>query len=97
MLVLGIYRVAYFVYIYLAKVMDLPNALVFLANGIAIIFIVLYSYKKAEKWSWWCLFLIGLLPLAAGTLWEATNPGLLIGWVIFLLGMFIPIKAFFGK
>ena len=59
--------------------------------------LALTAYKKAEKWSWWCMLFIGILPLISGMLWNATHPGVIVGWVIFLLGLFIPVKVFFGK
>ena len=97
MLILGLYRGFLSVVFVATKVMDLTNALIFFANAVAIVMITLTAYKKAEKWSWWCLFLIGVLPLIPCTLWNATNPWLIAGWIIFLLGIFIPAKAILGK
>ena len=97
MLILGIYRGAMSVYLLATKFMDLQNTLVFFSNAIAIILISLTSYKKGEKWSWYCLLLIGALPLVAGALWNATHPSVIVGWIIFLLGLLIPIKVFFKK
>ena len=94
MLCLGLYRGVMSVFLVVSKEMDLMNTLVFFSNAVAIIFISLTSYKKAEKWSWYCLLLIGALPLVAGTLWNATHPTVIIGWVVFLLGLLIPVKVF---
>ena len=95
MLVLGIYRGILTFVFYFTEVMDLQNGFIFLANAVAIIFIAMNAYKKAEKWSWWCMLLIGALPLISGTLWEAAHPAVIAGWVVLLVGLFLPIKAFF--
>ena len=96
--ILGLYRGLMSFYLYFTKVMDLSNGLVFLANAVAIIFIAMMAYKQAEKWSWWCMLFIGAFPLLAGTMeWDLINPWIIIGWVLLILGLFIPIKDFFGK
>ena len=95
MLILGIYRIILSVIFYQNGQLDIQNSLVFLSNAVAVVFIAWTAYKKAEKWSWWCMLLIGALPLISGTLWEAAHPAVIAGWVVLLVGLFLPIKAFF--
>ena len=97
MLILGIYRGVLSGVFLATNEMDLQNTLIFFANAVAIVMVTLSAYKKGAKWSWWCLFIIGLLPLIAGTMWNATHPGVIAGWVIFLLGIFIPAKDILGR
>lgn len=95
MLILGFYRVLLCIYFYSTRMIDIQNSLVFLSNAVAVLAVTQFSYKKGEKWAWWCLLLIGVLPLISGLLWNATHPGVIAGWVLLLLGLFLPFKAFF--
>ena len=92
MLVLGIFRII--VALLLAK---LPVAIPLATTGAAIIGITLGSYRKAEKWSWWCLLVVGVAPLVSSTLAHGMQWATLTGWVLFILALAIPAKAILGK
>ena len=67
------------------------------ATGVAIIIITLTSYRKADRWSWWCLFVVGIMPLLGCTILHGIDPITLGGWVLFIPAIAIPAKAILGK
>lgn len=93
MLILGIYRTIVAIVLIAAGVGDTSAGINLATTGVAVIGITLGSYRKAEKWSWWCLLLVGLVPFLGYEL----NPVLLVGWILFILGLVIPAKAILGK
>ena len=97
MLLLGIFRLIMAPALLATGEAELSSATVFLTNGIAIVAITLAAYKKAEKWAWWSLMLIGLLPLLECTIEHGLMPILLVGWVFFLVGLIAPVQVIFGK
>ena len=97
MLILGIYRTAVAVILAAAGVGDISADIELATTGAAIIGITLGSYRKAEKWSWWCLLVVGLVPFLDWTILHELNPILLIGWILFILALAIPAKAILGK
>ena len=97
MLILGIYRTVASIILAVRGIGDLSADIGLGTTGIAIIGITLGSYRKGEKWSWWLLLVIGLIPFLDWTFLHELNPILIIGWVIFILGLAIPAKAILGK
>lgn len=93
MLILGIYRTVVAIVLIAVGIGDTSAGINLATTGAAIIGITLGSYRKAEKWSWWCLLVVGLVPFLAYEL----NPVLLVGWILFILGLAIPAKAILGK
>jgi len=67
------------------------------ATGVAIIIITLSSYRKAERWSWWCLLLLGGLPLFGITLLYGFDPITKGSWILFVLAIAIPARAILSK
>jgi len=99
MLILGIYRL---VFSFLMPTMGYDAALgmILATNAVAIIGISLVPYRKGEKWSWWVLLIIGVVPLLGWSfeLQEATQiVGATVGWILLVLGLAIPVKAILGK
>ena len=94
MLILGIYRVVVSIILVATDVVDIANGLTLAATAAAIIWISLGSYRKAERWSWWCLLVVGILPLlGCGLVPQMDTPtlvGCIIGWVLFFLALVIP-------
>ena len=97
MLVLGIYRMGVAIAIAAIGLGNIYGNIYLATTGAAIIGITLGSYGKAEKWSWWCLLVVGLAPLVGATLSHGINPLVLVGWVLFILALAIPAKAILGK
>jgi hypothetical protein len=97
MLILGIYRTAIAILLAAGDVGDISANIGLATTGIAIIGITLGSYRKGEKWSWWLLLIIGLIPFLDWTFLHEFNPLLLIGWILFILALLIPAKAILGK
>ena len=97
MLVLGIYRTVLGIIITAMGVLDISAGIPLATTGAAIIGITLGSYRKAEKWSWWCLLVVGLAPLLSSTISYGIQPLTLAGWVLFILALAIPAKAILSK
>ena len=97
MLILGIYRTAMAIILAARGIGDISADINLATTGVAIIGITLGSYRKAEKWSWWLLLVIGLIPFLDWTILHELNPMLLVGWILFILALAIPAKAILGK
>lgn len=97
MLVLGIYRIAVAIIVAAVGVVDISAGIDLATSGAAIMGITLGSCRKAEKWSWWCLLVVGLVPFLNWTILHGSNPVLLVGWALFILGLAIPASAILGK
>jgi hypothetical protein len=97
MLILGIYRIAVASAIAATGARDVFGSIDMATTGAAIIGITLGSYRKAEKWSWWCLLVVGLAGLVGSTMSFGLQPGVLVGWVLFILALAIPAKAILGQ
>jgi len=74
-----------------------------LAGVIAYFFILFIGFRKAQRWAWFALliacgigWLIGLiLNIVIGNMMNIILQG--IGVVLFLVGLLLPVKSFFGK
>lgn len=76
---------------------------VFLAVGVAVCSLSLRPYRKGEKWSWYSLFIVGILPLIGTTIFDwqmgemAGTAFALIGWILFIIAIGSPAKTILGK
>jgi len=99
MLILGIYRLV-FSFFMPTMGYDAGQGMILATNAVAIIGISLVPYKKAEKWSWWVLLIIGIVPLL-GWSFELQGAiqivGAAVGWILLVLGLAIPAKVILGK
>ena len=74
-----------------------------LSAVISAIFILFAAFRKAEKWAWWALLVTGVLAWGYGSIYNIITGDMLnsllhlIGIVIFLVGLLLPVKAFFAK
>jgi hypothetical protein len=74
-----------------------------LTTTIAGFFVLFAGYRKAQKWAWWSFLIVGGIAWLWGlisTIVIGDNMNMIlhvVGMVIFLVGILIPIKAFFGK
>jgi hypothetical protein len=93
MLILGLYQIAFSV----IAVQDVSVVILMATNGVAIMGISLGSYRRAERWSWWCLHVIGLMPLLSFTILHGVNPWFVVGWILFIPAITVPAKAILGK
>ena len=73
-----------------------------LTTTIAGFFVLFAGFQKAQKWAWWSFLVVAGIAWLGGlviTITTGDNLNMilrLIGAVIFLVGLLIPIKAFFG-
>jgi len=74
-----------------------------LTTTIAGFFVLFAGFRKAQKWAWWAFLVVGgiawlwSLVYAIIIVDKVAIPFTAIGMVMFLVGLLIPIKAFFGK
>jgi len=97
MLIVGLERVALSVILVATGLGDAHAGTLFATIGVATVGISLGSYRKAEKWSWWTLLAIGLMPLLYCTIAHGLMPGNIGDWVLFILAIAIPARAILGK
>lgn len=97
MLILGIYRAIASIALTATGETDVSSGILFFTNAVAIIGITLGSYRRAEAWSWWCLLVIGLLPVLGCSIIHGVNPWIIVGWILFIPAIVLPAQAVFGK
>jgi len=97
MLILGLYRIMASISMVTLQQADVAAGVNLATTGIAIIFVTVTSYKKAQKWSWWCLLVIGIVPLLSCSILHGINVWAAIGWILFILAIAIPARAILGK
>lgn len=74
-----------------------------LSQIIASFFILFAGFRKAQKWAWLALLIVGCVGWLIGliiniVIGDMTNLTLhIIGFVIFLVGLLLPVKQFFVK
>jgi hypothetical protein len=74
-----------------------------LAAVIGALFILFAGFKKGQTWAWWALLVVGILGWVYGlvrfvVICDKRNIiGFAIGTALWLIGLLLPIKAFFGK
>lgn len=74
-----------------------------LAATIGALFILFAGFKKGQKWAWWAMIVMGIFGWAYGLvrfiiLHDTKNLiGFAIGTVLWLIGILLPIGAFFPK
>jgi len=96
MLILGIYRlVASFILPAMGE--DVSTSVLLGTTGAAIIGLTLGAYRKAEKWSWWTLLVVGVAPVLSCTIIHGMVPWAVVGWILSILALAIPAKAILGK
>ena len=89
-----------------AQIFYLFNALVgllLISNGLTVIFLSFFIIKRKDKMAWIILFLSGItmwagMLIISFFLWNFLLISLsLIGWLMFILGMLLPIKYYIEK
>ena len=74
-----------------------------LATTIGALFILFAGFKKGQKWAWWALLFMGIFGWCYGLVRHIIGGdvknliGHAIGAALFLIGILLPIKAFFPK
>jgi hypothetical protein len=97
MLIVGIIRIAFASWAGATGMADVVHSVDFATTGAAMIGISLGSYRKAEKWSWWCLLVVGLAPALACIIIDGISLPVVIGLILIILGLAIPAKAILGN
>jgi hypothetical protein len=97
MLIVGVQRIFAGIMLAATGQKDLDVGILFVLNAVAIIGITLGSYRKAEKWSWWCLLIIGLTPPLYCLIAHGINAWNIVGLVLFIPAIVIPAVAILGK
>ncbi len=70
---------------------------------ISAFFFLFVGFRKAEKWAWWAMLVVGVIAWGYGLIMNLVTGDMfntllhLIGIVIFLVGLLIPVKIFFAK
>lgn len=83
--------------------LSILKALFVIGFGITILTYSLYILKKKEKTAWVTLFIVGLIFWASLLAIEVLNKNLyaiiagLIGWIMFIVGMIIPVKYYLER
>jgi hypothetical protein len=63
-------------------------------------FILFAGFRKAERWAWWAMLVIGVIAWGYGAVINVLNGNtldsvvFLVGSVVFLVALFLPIKKF---
>ncbi|MBN2541704.1 hypothetical protein JXI42_02460 [bacterium] len=97
MLIAGIQRtVSGFMLISMSE-KDVDSIFLFILLGVMFIFITLGSFRKGEKWSWWCLLVLGFAPPVYCLIAHGVSAWPIVGIAFLLPGLIIPIKPFFCK
>lgn len=97
MLILGVYRVIASILLMVTTQANTGAGINLATTGVAIVFVASTSYRKAEKWSWWFLLVVGIVPLLSCSVQRGIGTWTALGWVIFVLGIIIPVKEILGK
>ena len=63
-------------------------------------FILFAGFRKAERWAWWAMLVVGIIAWGYGAVINVLNGNridsavFLVGLVVFLVALFLPIKKF---
>lgn len=74
-----------------------------LTTNIAMFFVLFMGFKKAQKWAWWAFLFTGGIGWLFGLVTQISEGdmmnlvGHVIGTGLWLIGILLPIKAFFPK
>ena len=74
-----------------------------LTTSIAMLFVLFIGFKKGQKWAWWAFLFVGGIAWLYGLVMQISEGdmmnlvGHLIGTGLWLIGILLPIKAFFPK
>src|SRR5512139_2549262 len=74
-----------------------------LTSNIAMFFVLFAGFKKAQRWAWWAFVLAGGIGWIFGLVTQIAEGdtmnliGHVIGVGLLLLGILLPVKAFFPK
>ena len=74
-----------------------------LTTSIAMFFVLLTGFKKGQKWAWWAFLFVGGIAWIYGLVLQISEGdmmnliGHVIGTGLWLIGILLPIKAFFPK
>jgi len=77
---------------------------VFAVTSIVAGFFILFAgFRKAEKWAWWAMLVIGAIAWGYGAVINLLNGNTLdsvvhlVGLVVFLVALFLPLRKFMAR
>jgi hypothetical protein len=71
-----------------------------ITTTIAGFFILFAGFRKAERWAWWAMLVVGVIAWGYGAVINVLNGNtfdsavFLVGLVVFLVALFLPVKKF---
>ena len=74
-----------------------------LTTSIAMLVVLFIGFKKGQKWAWWAFLFVGGIAWLYGLVMQISEGdmmnlvGHVIGTALWLIGILLPIKAFFPK
>jgi hypothetical protein len=74
-----------------------------LTTSIAMFFVLFTGFKKGQKWAWWAFLFVGGIAWLYGLVMQIGEGdmmnlvGHVIGTALWLIGILLPLKAFFPK
>jgi len=74
-----------------------------LTTSIAMFFVLFTGFKKGQKWAWWAFLFVGGIAWLYGLVMQISEGDMMnlvwhvIGTALWLIGILLPIKAFFPK
>jgi len=74
-----------------------------LTTSIAMFFVLFIGFKKGQKWAWWAFLFVGGIAWLYGLVTQIAEGdmmnlvGHVIGTALWLIGILLPLKAFFPK
>ncbi len=74
-----------------------------LTTSIAMFFVLFTGFKKGQKWAWWAFLFVGGIAWLYGLVMQISEGdkmnlvGHVIGTALWLIGILLPLKAFFPK
>ncbi len=69
----------------------------------AALFILFAGFRKAERWAWWAMLVVGAIAWGYGAVVNVLNGNTLdsvvhlVGLVVFLVALFLPIRKFMAR
>jgi hypothetical protein len=74
-----------------------------IATAISCVFILFAGFRKAEKWAWWAMLILGVVAWGYGTALNVVIGNtsdftfFLCCFVVHIVALFLPIKSFFSR
>ena len=97
MLIVGIQRALVNIMMIAMGEGSLDSNILYAVHVVAILFVTMGAFKKGEKWSWWCLLIVGITPPLYCSIVHGLNVWVIVSWVLFLPAIIIPAKSILAR